>query len=105
MKSLNERDQVRNVLRQFARNVSGGGLSIKLQALDRETATADDVGRILGNHSWVTPAVCDECDAQTYDMLQLGKPHDDWDSNGNAFNVCRSCLVKAIALLDSKAAP
>ena len=75
----------------------------KLEALDGETATAEQVNSIIGNEHWTTPPYCREC--QTYKdrdgglVVQLGDEPDYYDSNTTW--VCLPCLKRAVELAES----
>jgi hypothetical protein len=68
-----------------------------LEALDPGTATAEDAEAIIGNRSW-TRTVCDECKREVGRTVRLGEEP---DYESATANVCRDCLVRALALLDA----
>lgn len=66
-----------------------------LAALDRETATPEQVAAIIGNGSW-SQLLCNECGQNVDAIVELGQPP---DHDSSTANVCVSCMYKAIALL------
>lgn len=107
MKTLRERDQVREVAAKWRLQyppehratreefkVKGRQLS---ELIDPETSTAADVASIIGNQSWVAQQRCHECNEYTWDVVQLGEEP---DYESNTANVCAACLRKALALLE-----
>lgn len=99
MRRLRERDQVAGVVeawtRQYGRSEKRG-IRQQLAALDPDTATAEDVAAIVGNHSWVTPQACHECGQETWDIVEVGEEVDHYSPTAN---ICRDCLKAALALL------
>ena len=101
MQLLDERHQIKVVARkwkaQYPTGVNGGvDIGGKLQGLDVETATADDVAQIVGNRSWIAPSTCHECGAETWDAVQVGE-RPDYDSS--TATICANCLRAALRLL------
>ena len=62
----------------------------KLEALDPDKATEDDVTKIIGNISW-TEIKCDECQQSTDAAMILGSKTD----NERTVTVCMNCVIKA----------
>lgn len=101
---LNERGQVRGVLAAWNAQYPGGdpwGTAKRLAALDPETATADDVARVIGNNSWVRPHKCDECGHESWDVVRVGEAP---DYESSTAELCARCLTAAVSLL-SEALP
>lgn len=71
----------------------------KLCALDKETATAEDVAKIIGNDSWVKPWECGECGKASWQVAEVGE-----DANYESYTayVCLDCLKKAVDLLQQE---
>jgi hypothetical protein len=67
-----------------------------LKVLDVETATADDVKKIIGNSSWAEYNPCDECGAVGVPTIEMGK---ELDYESNTAYLCLDCLNKAAELL------
>jgi hypothetical protein len=113
MKLLNERAQVREVAalwksRYFKRGKwtdtlrgSSEETYKRLLALDPETATAADVKGVVGT-SWCAPSTCNECGAESWDVVQLGQEP---DHDASTAWICVACLRKAVALVESEARP
>ena len=104
MKLLSERNQVREVARRFRAQYPAGtyggdrrkrNVAAELEALDTETATAEQVAEIIGNSSWVGASTCHECGVDTWDAVQLGQEP---DYESSTANICKSCLEKALSL-------
>ena len=55
--------------------------------LNPETATVDDVRRVMRNYYWVA-LQCDECDSEVKQAIEI-------DLDGNPYFVCQSCLLNA----------
>lgn len=98
MKLMTERGQILGVAERWADQYGGekGEIHAALVALNKETATADDVKQIIGNGSWVMKPACDECDIETWDVVQMGEPP---DYESRTVYLCAGCLKKAIDLL------
>lgn len=60
----------------------------KLDALDAETATPEDVAAIIGNESW-TRLTCDECGKDTDAVLTVGQ---ELYYESHTASLCRSCV-------------
>ena len=104
MERLQERDQVRGVAAAWKRQYPKGygdefnAIGKALERLDVETATAEDVAAIIGNHSWALPRRCHECGKESWDLVMLGKEP---DYESSTARICRDCLKAALALLDT----
>lgn len=103
MKSLNERNQVLDVVKNWTRQYGNSkddkftATGERLKELDLQTATADDVAAIIGNTSWVRPNSCDECDKETWDIVRLGEePY----YNSSTAHICLDCLQQAVKLAE-----
>jgi hypothetical protein len=78
---MNEREQVRSVASrwksQYPQDVEVLGdersddIFAKLEQLNLETATAQDVAAIIGNPSWVCPQRCNECEKRSFEAFAL----------------------------------
>lgn len=64
----------------------------RLDALDGETATAEEVNAIIGNKLW-TRLVCDECGREDADAVLVVGEEPDYDSC--TASLCRSCVQQA----------
>lgn len=73
----------------------------KLDALDPETATAEQVAAIIGNDSWARDPKCHECQEIVPMVVQVGEP---MDYESNTACLCGRCL-KAAYNLAKKATP
>jgi len=78
--------------RTYGADKRGRKVGAELMALDQETATAADVEEIIGGSSWACKRACDECDKETWDIVEL------CNDNATAW-VCRDCLHGALRLL------
>jgi hypothetical protein len=105
MKLLNERAQIKGLAQRWRRqypkgtydaDTRGRNVQAELDALDEETATADQVAEIIGNGSWVQPRACHECKAETWDLVEVGE-EPDYDSS--TASLCAPCLASALRLL------
>ncbi len=67
----------------------------KLRELDGETATAEEVAKIIGNDSWTFADTCDECGATVDGLVQLGEAP---DYESSTACICLNCLEKAVAI-------
>lgn len=101
MELLNERNTIRAVATRWAEQYPKDKLDIraKLEALDPETASADDVEAIIGNRSWIGPFRCDECGKEAPEVVQLGE--DPYYESSTA-SVCADCLRAAVKLLTQR---
>lgn len=97
MKLITKTHQVNTVAARWQRQYPNDrdGIYEKLAALNHETATADDVTKIIGNSSWAGPSNCGECGATVNATVRLG----DSAFTENALQVCQSCLTHALRLL------
>lgn len=66
----------------------------KLDDLDGETATPEDVAAIIGNESW-TRLTCDECGKDTDAVLTVGQEP---DYESHTASLCRSCVERASSI-------
>jgi hypothetical protein len=98
MRLQTTRTQIRGVAaawhRQYA-NPSDHHAAIgrRLDALDKETATAEDVKAIIGNGSW-TRLACDECEQEVDAVVEIGASPDDEYEGGR--DLCRECARAAL---------
>ena len=69
----------------------------KLNALDKETATADDVAAIIGNDKWLYDRfTCNECDKKVSVAVQVGEEP---DYESSTAILCYDCIKKAFILM------
>lgn len=106
MELITERSLIRTVAARWKEQASRRSasfrvqaISAKLDALDGETATAQDVADIIGNHSWTDVPSCDECGEQTDAVVRVGEEPD--DESATAW-FCLECLQKAAAMITGK---
>ena len=108
-KLLTKRQQIRdlpNVLKaHFARPGFGSAhwteehkqeILKKLNALDLETATAEDCNEITKPVAYISSVVCDNCGQRVWSTVQLGEEPDHESSTAN---VCLECLLDAVRQL------
>lgn len=100
-----QRDKIKSVVERWRRQYGSGGygddkLEIlkRLESLDLETCSASDVDQIIGNSSWTRLAPCHECGAEGVQTVMLGQEP---DYESYTAWVCKECLKKAIALIES----
>lgn len=67
----------------------------KLAQLDGETATVEEVNKIIGNNSW-TRLTCNECGAHVTAVIEVGEPS---DYESRTAHLCRPCLERALEFL------
>jgi len=101
MKVITKRVKIREVsvrwIEQYGRTLNEKHKLIgeKLNALDVETATPEEVTGIIGNDSW-TWIRCDDCREDAEKVVQLG---DEPDYDSATANICLPCLQKALKAL------
>jgi hypothetical protein len=83
---------VRNGYRQ---PIPKKAIAEKLDALDKETATAAEVAEIIGNESW-TRLTCDECGKDTDALLTVGQEP---DYESHTASLCRSCVERSSSII------
>lgn len=66
----------------------------KLDAIDGETATADDVANIIGSRSW-TRLECHECNRDVDAVVEVGEAP---DYESRTAQLCRECAEKAASI-------
>ena len=66
----------------------------KLDALDPETATAEEVNAAIGNESWVRLS-CDECGKETEALVTVGQAP---DYESHTASICHTCVQKLVQL-------
>lgn len=105
MKLLTEREQIKGLAQRWRRQYPTGtydadkrgrNVQAELDALDEETATADQAADIIGNRSWVGPGACHECKTETWDLVQVGE-EPDYESSTAC--LCANCLEAALRLV------
>ena len=108
MKLLSERNQIQGVAERWRAAYGDGtygcderkrSVSCELAALDKETATAEQVAEIIGNSSWVCEPTCHECGKPNWQTVQLGQEP---DYESSTASICADCLRSALQLLESK---
>ena len=78
----------------LSRDLTKRQIAEKLDALDPETATADDVANIIGNRSW-TRLECHECGREVDAVVEVGeKP----DYESATAKLCKDCAEKAASI-------
>lgn len=100
MKVITIRSQIREVAGRWRATYGAGqygadkvAILKKLEALDPENATAEEVADIIGNRSWAQPQPCDECKDAFGLVVQVGA-EPDYESNTAC--LCVPCLEKAV---------
>lgn len=98
---ITERDKIRGVADAWDKQYTGWqhdaqkmAIGRELRKLDKETATAADVERIIGNDSW-TQQECDECKQAVKAVVQVG---DEPYYESNTVLLCVHCIGKAAEL-------
>lgn len=103
---ISERDKIRGVAKRWAsqyKDYNGGdpegkkAITRKLSKLNPETATPDDVERIIGNRSW-TNIQCAQCEAHVPVAAQF-TGYDD------SFELCLGCVRAAAIDLEAALTP
>lgn len=69
----------------------------RLLQLVLDTATEDDVEKVIGNRSW-TRMACDQCEQEVDTLVQVGQEP---DYESRTASLCPTCLRAAVALLPS----
>jgi len=69
-------------------------IALKLDKLDPETATPEDVAAVIGNESW-TRLTCDECGQDVAAILTVGQ---ELDYGSQTASICRKCAEKVTAI-------
>ena len=112
MKMLSERGQVRSVAKRWRDRYPdpefrlrdgriAGDIADRVDAIDPETATAEDVAAAMGNRSWVCQRTCDECGEDSWSCVELGEEP---DYESCTATICEGCLRKALALIERERA-
>lgn len=94
MKLFTVRDAIRDVAKNWKRQYGKEKSAIysALKDLDKETATADDVARIIGNGSW-TRLTCRSCYSEVQAVILVSILNSDMES----IELCLECVKKAAA--------
>ena len=101
MKLITQRDLIRGVADKWRKQYDPSSEAAvinkwkQLDALDKDPASVDDVARIIGNKSW-TRITCHECKNDVSEAVEVGEPP---DYESNTAVICRSCMTKAVTLL------
>lgn len=107
MKFTTQRDVIRNVANRWRQQYPQGKAYwprdseetyTALVALDKETATPEQIAKIIGNESW-TRLRCDECEEDVTALLTVGEEP---DYESATASICLSCLEKAASYLPTK---
>jgi hypothetical protein len=70
---------------------------LELCKLDPETATPEDVEKIVGNKSWAELSRCHECGGYFEEVVEIGEPP---DYESSTAHICKKCLRKALKLFN-----
>jgi hypothetical protein len=73
----------------------------RLNALDTETATPEDIAAIIGNPSWAQ-LECDECGRDREHLVRVG---DEPDYDARWQDLCADCLLAAFEMAATKPSP
>lgn len=101
MKLRDERNQVRNLIRNYSEWTKGASPKFvsnkqrQISALDPETATASDIREITGT-TLVQEECCGECGLESWQVVEMGTAP---ESPGDTFCICADCLHKALKLV------
>lgn len=104
MKVITVRTQVREVAERwrkqystkaYANDTEKQGIAKRLDNLDPETATAEDVEAIIGNRSWAELPKCHECGKRHPVVVEIGEPV---EYESATAQLCYSCLSQAALL-------
>lgn len=86
MKLINDRTVILNIAERWKQQYFYNGkwnslyesdsekIYLALNALDRNTATSNDIKNIIGNDSWAGPYKCHECKAVVDSLVTIGEP-------------------------------
>ena len=105
---MSEREQVRAVSQEWKKSHrdpecrmrdgrTAGEIAARLDALDPETATAEDVFAAIGHRSWACQQTCDECGEESWSCVEIGEEPNDESCTAT---ICEGCLRKALALIE-----
>ena len=101
MKLITERTQIRDVVKRYADCYrSNVEIVKKLQALNVETATTDDVAKIIGNRSWVRPVYCSHCESEVTSVVQVDKVMGQYYMHN--IDLCMPCLKYSVSLIENE---
>lgn len=101
MKLITERSLIRGVAQRWREQYPLGRaekfdeIYCRLAALNAETATAEEIEKIIGNSSWTDVPSCDECGERRGCVVELGEEP---DYESRTAQICLGCLHKAINL-------
>lgn len=98
MEIITKREQIKAGISDWSRYYGyrphcSGQLS-KLQQLDPETCSSEDVEKVIGNDSW-TALYCDECKRPVEAVAQF-----DTEDYDRPLRICLSCLKAAVKKLE-----
>ena len=105
MKLITERDVIRGALEEWNRLHNYADIDVpyerevrkRLEALDLETATAEQIGEIIGNNEWIIPWCWDCAERHGKAWIQLGE--DDVGEYEDPVYLCASCAQQAVSML------
>lgn len=100
MKLITERERIRNAAAKWKRRQTKPEFAALLDSIDLDTATAEQIVKVIGNDGWMTKA-CDECQRPMLDLVHLGEEP---DYESTTFFICTDCLSRAFALIGNPAA-
>jgi hypothetical protein len=86
--------------RSWSDTLSGSSKSVwkRLKALDLETASPEDVEKIIGNRSWTT-LECDQCGREVDAVVEVGQSQ---GRDSRTADICADCIRKAADLFGSE---
>ena len=94
-------DTWRNSSLTIKRSEWGKEILKKLEAINLEEATEEDIAKIVGYQlpAYIRPQICNECGATSDILVEIGEPLD--YESFSAF-ICENCLQKALELIGNK---
>ena len=102
MLKVTQRDLIRTADKRWrdqywnTRDLDKSRKALALTQLDKDTATEEDVTRIIGNRSW-TQLICDECGTEVLAAVIMGGNP---GTGRNSRHICKPCLQKALTLME-----
>ena len=102
MLKVTQRDLIRTADKRWrdqywnTRDLDKSRKALALTQLDKDTATEEDVTRIIGNRSW-TQLICDECGTEVESVVCIGgKP----EVSRKSRYICKPCVERALKLFE-----
>jgi hypothetical protein len=102
MKKITQRDLIKEVAKRWREQYTPFKnapdklrICLALDALDGNTASAEDVAAIIGNASWAN-LTCDDCEEYVTEVMELGQEP---DYESHTASICGPCLEKALKIL------